>query len=95
MPVQGQSKFQKEVFEVVKGIPRGQVMTYSEVAKVAGRPLAYRAVGNILHGNYNPAVPCHRVVRTDGKLGGYNRGEEKKRQRLIKEGCGLARFSER
>ncbi len=70
---------------VVKSIPAGQVMSYKEVAVKAGRPKAYRAVGNILHKNYDPQIPCHRVVRSDGKLGGYNRGAAKKKRLLRME----------
>ncbi len=73
------------VYRVVKGIPKGNVMTYKEVAKRAGRPFAYRAVGNILNKNYNPEIPCHRVVRSDGTIGGYNRGAENKRKMLQNE----------
>jgi len=79
--------FQEKVFAVVRKIPRGKVLTYQEVARRAGRPLAFRAVGNILNKNYNPAVPCHRVVRSDGKIGGYNRGSEKKLLILKREGA--------
>ena len=50
-------------------------MTY-KVAEKAGNLRAYRAVGNILHQNYNPQIPCHRVIRSDGSIGGYNRGEK-------------------
>ncbi len=78
--------FQEKVFAVVAKIPRGQVLTYQEVARRAGRPKAYRAVGNILNKNYNPKIPCHRVVRSDGKPGGYNRGTRKKLLTLKKEG---------
>ena len=60
-------------------------MTYGEVAELAGNPKASRAVGNILHKNYNKAIPCHRVIRSDGKLGGYNRGPENKKELLKKE----------
>ena len=66
-------------------IPRGKVLTYKIVAQLAGRPRAYRTVGNILNKNYNPAIPCHRVVRSDGTAGGYNRGKQKKAQLLAKE----------
>jgi len=66
--------FTEKVFEVVFKIPKGKTLTYKEVAKKASRPKAYRAVGNILNKNYNPKIPCHRVVRSDGKIGGYNRG---------------------
>lgn len=77
--------FTQKVFSIVKNIPKGSVLTYKEVAKKAGKPKAYRAVGNILNKNYNPDIPCHRVVRSDGKLGGYNRGADKKRKLLESE----------
>jgi O-6-methylguanine DNA methyltransferase len=48
------------------------------VATLAGKPRAYRAVGNILNKNYDKAIPCHRVIRSDGKIGGYNRGVKNK-----------------
>jgi O-6-methylguanine DNA methyltransferase len=57
-------------------------MTYKEVAILAGHPKAYRAVGNILHENYDPNIPCHRVIRSDGKTGGYNRGSGLKEKML-------------
>jgi len=66
--------FQEKVFNIVKKIPKGEVLTYKKVAQLAGRPKAYRAVGNILNKNYDPKIPCHRVVRSDGSPGGYNRG---------------------
>jgi len=71
--------FKEKVFDVVKKIPSGKVLTYKEVAHLAGSPKAWRAVGNILHSNYNNEIPCHRVVRADGKIGGYNRGVQQKR----------------
>ncbi len=52
---------------------------------MAGSPRAYRAVGNILHTNYDPGIPCHGVVRSDGKIGGYNRGNDLKRKILERE----------
>ncbi len=61
-------------------------MTYSEVARRAGSPRAARAVGNILHTNYDPGIPCHRVVRADGTSGGYNRGARRKIEILHAEG---------
>lgn len=79
--------FREAVLAVVRRIPKGKVLTYTEVARRAGRPLAYRAVGNILHANYDPAIPCHRVVRSDGTLGGYNRGAKRKRILLTQEGA--------
>lgn len=80
------SAFSKKVYDVVRQIPKGSVLTYKEVAARAGSPWAFRAVGNILSKNYNPEIPCHRVIRSDGKLGGYNRGELLKREILEKEG---------
>jgi O-6-methylguanine DNA methyltransferase len=79
--------FKSKVLKIVKNIPKGKVMTYKEIARRAGRPRAYRAVGNILSKNYNPKIPCHRVVRSDGSLGGYNRGRDQKRILLKKEGA--------
>ena len=78
-------KFGERVYAVVKQIPKGKVMTYKEVAAKAGSPGAYRAVGNILNKNFDPKIPCHRVIRSDGKIGGYNRGEEAKIVILKKE----------
>lgn len=78
--------FRQRVLQVVAQIPRGRVMTYKAVAQSAGNSLASRAVGNILNKNYDPAIPCHRVVRSDGKVGGYNRGSVAKINRLKKEG---------
>jgi len=79
--------FTQKVFAVVKKIPRGKVLTYQKVAKKIGRTRAYRAVGNILNKNYDPQIPCHRVIRSDGKTGGYNRGVRKKMEILKREGC--------
>lgn len=77
--------FKDSVYEVVRKIPAGETLTYKEVAILAGSPHASRAVGNILNKNYNPEIPCHRVIRSDGSTGGYNRGEEMKAQRLKEE----------
>lgn len=77
--------FREKVFDVVKKIPCGKVLTYQEVARRAGNPRAYRAVGNILNKNWDPNIPCHRVIRSDGKLGGYNRGTKKKKELLERE----------
>lgn len=80
------SNFKEEVLAIVKKISAGKTMTYKEVAARAGSPHAYRAVGNILNKNYDSKIPCHRVIRSDGKIGGYNRGAEKKAKILKKEG---------
>ena len=77
--------FKEKVFNLVRQIKGGQTMTYKEVAQLAGRPRAYRAVGNILNTNYDPTIPCHRVVRSDGKTGGYNRGAGIKKIILMRE----------
>lgn len=78
--------FKDRVLEVVKDIKNGKVLSYKEVAETIGHPKAYRAVGNILNKNYNPDIPCHRVIRSDGKVGGYNRGAREKQELLKKEG---------
>ena len=78
--------FTKKVYDVVSRIPKGKVLTYKEVARKAGNEKASRAVGNILHKNFDPKIPCHRVIRSDGKLGGYNKGSKNKIKILKKEG---------
>jgi len=80
-------QFKERVFNVVREIPKGSVLTYKEVAKRVGSPKAFRAVGNILNTNYDKAIPCHRVIRSDGKAGGYNRGANKKLLKLKSEGA--------
>ncbi|MDP3696730.1 MAG: MGMT family protein [Candidatus Taylorbacteria bacterium] len=80
------TEFQQKIYEIVGKIPEGKVLTYKEVARLAGKPKAYRSVGNILNKNYDLAVPCHRVIRSDGKVGGYNKGTGKKKELLKKEG---------
>ncbi len=66
--------FSEKIRAVVRKIPKGSVMTYKEVAERAGNLKAARAVANVMAANYDPTVPCHRVIRSDGGLGGYNRG---------------------
>ena len=78
--------FKEKVFKIVKKIPRGEVVSYKEVTRRAGRPRAWRAVGNILSKNKNPEVPCHRVIRSDGRIGGYSRGVKKKKALLKEDG---------
>ena len=79
--------FSQKVYNVVCKIPEGKVLTYKQVAEKAGNPLAYRAVGNILNKNYDKNIPCHRVIKSNGELGGYNRGKEEKKKILKKEGA--------
>lgn len=78
--------FRSRVLKIVKNIPRGAALSYRDVARLAGKPKAYRAVGNILNKNYDPKIPCHRVVRSDGSPGGYNRGTKRKILLLRREG---------
>lgn len=74
------------VFAIVSDIPRGRVTTYKAIAECLGTR-SYRAIGRILGGNpHIPLVPCHRVVMSDGRLGGYARGPDEKRRLLISEG---------
>lgn len=77
--------FQERVLSIVRKIPKGTVLTYQQVAKLAGNPLAYRAVGNILNKNYDKKIPCHRVIKSDGATGGYNRGRKLKEVLLRSE----------
>ncbi len=82
-----QKTFTEKVLEIVKKIPKGKVLTYKEVAKKAGSVGASRAVGSILKQNYNPDIPCHRVIRSDGLIGEYNRGRANKIKLLRAEGA--------
>lgn len=77
--------FTEKVLDIVSRIPKGETLNYKEVAKKAGSPKAFRAVGNILNKNYNKNIPCHRVIKTNGTLGGYNRGMKKKESLLKME----------
>ena len=81
------ASFKTKVLGIVKKISKGKVLTYKKVAQMAGRPKAFRAVGNILSGNFDRKIPCHRVIRSDGRLGGYNRGAEVKIEILKREGA--------
>jgi O-6-methylguanine DNA methyltransferase len=76
--------FTEKVRAIVTKIPKGKTMTYKEVAAKAGNPKAARGVGAIMRSNYNRDIPCHRVVRSDGKLGSYNRGGEAQKRRLLR-----------
>ena len=79
-------KFSDKVYDVTKKIPKGYVSTYGEIARALGCK-AYRAVGNALKNNpYAPIVPCHRVISSDGSLGGFASGPKKKIKLLEKEG---------
>ena len=80
------TKFQVKVWRYLKKIPVGSTKTYSQVAKAIGKPLAVRAVANAIAKNpYPTQIPCHRVIRSDGSLGGYSaRGGLKTKKKLLK-----------
>ena len=82
-----QKTFKERVLAVVAHIPRGETMSYKEVARRAGNAGAARAVGNIMNKNWNPKVPCHRVVRSDGDPGGFAWGRKRKIMILKREGA--------
>ena len=73
------------MYAVVAKIPRGKTMSYKQVAAKAGNPRAARAVGTLMSHNYNPKIPCHRVIRSDGKVGDYNRGGPSRKVELLLE----------
>lgn len=80
-----ETPFAKAVYAVVAKIPKGKTMTYGEVARRAGKPGAARAVGTIMSHNYRAGIPCHRVVRADGRVGDYNRGGQARKAELLRE----------
>ena len=77
--------FSSRVYAVVKKIPRGKVLTYIQVAAKAGNRRAARAVGTLMAKNFNPKIPCHRVIRSDGTIGNYNRGGPKKKLAILRK----------
>ena len=80
--------FQKKVYKTILDIPRGETRSYKWVAGKVGNVKASRAVGNALNNNpYSPIVPCHRVICSDGTIGGYACGVKKKRLMLKREAC--------
>ena len=80
--------FEKKVYSACAMIPKGKVSTYSDIARAIGSPKAVRAAGNALNKNPYPRsrVPCHRVVRSDGCVGGYAHGTRRKTVLLRREG---------
>jgi methylated-DNA-[protein]-cysteine S-methyltransferase len=78
--------FKERVIKVVKAIPKGKTLSYKEVAVQAGNPNAARVVGNIMAWNHDTSVPCHRVINSNGKIGGYNGLKGKKLELLQSEG---------
>lgn len=79
--------FEKKVFKAVSKIPPGQARSYGWVARMAGSPFAARAAGNALNKNPYPVIiPCHRVIKSDGSIGGYSKGIGLKKRLLAREG---------
>jgi methylated-DNA-[protein]-cysteine S-methyltransferase len=80
----------EDVYQLLLQIPEGKTTTYGDLAAALGNPLASRLIGRILGRNPNPiSVPCHRVVKSDGTLGGYRGGIDKKIELLKKEGLSI------
>jgi len=75
--------FSDKVRAVVREIPKGKTLSYKQVAQKAGNAKAARAVGVIMSKNFDPKIPCHRVIRSDGTLGDYNRGGPQKKFELL------------
>jgi len=81
------TEFERKVLVATFKIPKGKMSTYKRIAEKVGRPRAYRAVATALRKNpLHPIVPCHRVVRSDGKFGGEEKRAETRRELLEKEG---------
>ena len=80
------TKFQQKVWQYLKNIPKGKVKTYKQVAIAIKSPKSARAVANACGKNpYAPKIPCHRVIRSDGRLGGYSgKGGIRKKLELLK-----------
>ena len=80
-------KFSDKVYALCKKVPKGRVTTYGQIGKKLGKGMIYRAVGVALNRNpHSPKVPCHRVVKSDGTIGGFAHGIKKKISMLKKEG---------
>ena len=90
--IRSSQSIKDKVYDILLKIPAGKVTTYGDIAKAIGQPNSSRLIGQILHNNPTPVVvPCHRVVRSNGKIGGYAYGIRKKRKLLEVEGlkfCG-------
>lgn len=85
--------FQKQVWNIIQQIPYGAVQSYQWIADQIGKPKAVRAVGNAVGANpVSILIPCHRVIRSNGALGGYGGGLERKRQLLALEGHDIEKF---
>jgi methylated-DNA-[protein]-cysteine S-methyltransferase len=84
-------QFEEKCYMILKKVPKGKVTTYKEIANALGTK-AYRAVGNAMNKNpYAPKVPCHRVVNSDGRIGGFAFGVKKKIKMLKAEGVKVSK----
>lgn len=84
---------QEAVYRITQKIPKGKVGTYKDIANAAGKKVHPRTVGILLNRNHDPRVPCHRVVSSDGSMGGYNKGVPEKIRKLKQEGVAVKRSS--
>ncbi|MBI2452133.1 MGMT family protein [Candidatus Pacearchaeota archaeon] len=83
--MKNKKSFNEKCYEILGRVPKGKVTTYKEIGEALGTR-AYRAVGNAMNKNpYAPKVPCHRVVKANGKVGGFASGTKKKIEMLRKE----------
>lgn len=78
-------EFNEKCYAAIRRVPKGRVVTYKQVAKAVGCK-AYRAVGSAMRNNFDASIPCHRVVKSDGSMGNYNRGVALKEKLLKSEG---------
>lgn len=86
------TKFQQKVWREIAKIPYGKTKTYKDIAEAIGHPRAYRAVGQACNRNPVPIIiPCHRVINSNGSLGGYSRGKQLKNTLLKKENIAVKR----
>ena len=84
--------FTERVLKIVSRIPKGKVMTYAEVARRSGSIRSARAVGSIMKKNYDKNIPCHRVIRSDGKVGDYNHGGPKVKLAILKKEGAIIKY---
>lgn len=82
----GLNPLARKIYQLTRKIPKGRVGTYGAIAGACGKPTGSRFVGAVLNKNSDPSIPCHRVVASDGSIGGYNKGMNKKIALLKKEG---------
>lgn len=87
--------FKERVLNIVKKIPKGKTLTYKQVAKKTGNEMASRAVGIIMSNNRDKNVPCHRVIRSDGGVGGYNGLQGKDKKAIIEHEACVSRKTKR